>query len=323
MRQTSLRRALAGSVAALLAAVYAASASAQTFPSKPIKFIIGFAPGGGVDGQTRLLADALQRKYGQAVTVENRPGAGGRLAAEAVVRAEPDGYTIGAITGADALLAVVDPKLPYKFPSDFRYLTMVSDYPFALVTAADGPYKTLGEFLAAAKKPGAVSSASAGIGTTHHLAAELLNATAGVDLLHIPYKGSSASNADVIGGRVTAQFAASPSVLGSGKVRALGVTSAKRSKAWPNVPAIAEAVPGYEVTSWMGLVVPAKTPPAVAAKLAADFHEILKAQELQARMETMGFEVVTSTPAELQARVEADMIKWRNLIQARKIRVID
>ncbi|HSV84386.1 MAG TPA: tripartite tricarboxylate transporter substrate-binding protein [Ramlibacter sp.] len=318
--RTLTRRAACGllSLAALGAA---APAFAQAFPAKPIRIVVGFAPGGGVDAQARLIADALQRKYGQPVTVENKPGAGGRLAAETAARAEPDGYTIGTITGADALLAVVDPKLGYKLPGDFRLLTMVSDYPFAIVTAADSPYKSFTEFLQAAKKSGAVSSASAGIGTTHHLAAELISAMADVDILHIPYKGSSSANADVISGRVSVQFAASPQVLSSGKLRALAITSPKRARLWPNVPAVAEFVPGYEVTSWLGLVVPAKTPAAVAAKLAADVQEVLKARESQQKMETMGFEVVTSTPAELQARVEADMVKWQKLITSRNIKV--
>lgn len=219
-------------VLAAAAVIGAATAMAQTFPAKQIRIVVGFAAGGGVDAQARILAEGLTRKYGVPVTVDNRPGAGGRLAAELVARADPDGYTIGTITGADSLLAVTDPKLGYRLPQDFQYLTMVSDYPFAIVTAVASPYKTLSDLLKAAKKPGEVSSASAGIGTTHHLAAELLNAMAGVEILHIPYKGSSSAMSDVIGGRVTIQFAASPSsVLGSGKLRPLAVTSAKRARA--------------------------------------------------------------------------------------------
>lgn len=299
------------------------SIGAQTFPSKPLRIVVGFTAGGGVDAQARIVADALTKKYGQPVTVDNKPGAGGRIAAEAVAKAEPDGYTIGAITGADPLLAVVDPKLPYKFPADFRYLSMVADYPFAIVTAFDGPYKSIADLLKAAKVPGTVSSASAGIATTHHLAAELINATAGVDMLHIPYKGSSAATSDVIGGRVTIQFAASPNVLANGKMRALAVTSAKRVPAWPGVPALAELVPGYQVTSWMGLIVPAKVPQAIADKLAIDIAEVLRTKEVQERMTMLGFDVAPSTSAEFKARVESDGEKWRQLIRSRNIKVTE
>lgn len=314
------RRTVLGALAALPAS-YAFGQPA--YPNKPIRIVIGFAPGGGVDAQARILADALQRKLGQPITVENRPGAGGRLAAEIVVRADPDGYTLGTITGADALLAVTESKLSYRFPADLAPITMVADYPFAIVTAADGPYKTLADLLQAAKKTGVVSSASAGLGTTHHLAAELINALGHTDILHVPYKGSSSSTTDVVSGRVTIQFAASPTVLATGKLRALAVTGPKRSAAWGDVPAVGEVLKGYDVTSWMGVVAPAKTPPAVISKLGADIHEILKSKGAQDRMQALGLEIVQSTPAELLARCESDMVKWRNLIKSRNIKVSD
>jgi tripartite-type tricarboxylate transporter receptor subunit TctC len=312
------RRTVLGALAALPATSLFGQ---QIYPSKPVRFVIGFAAGGGVDAQARMLADGLQRQLGQPFTVDNRPGAGGKLATEIVVHAEPDGYTLGAITGADALLAVTDPRLPYKFPADLAPITMVADYPFAIVTAIDGPYKTFADLLKAAKQPNVVSSASAGLGTTHHLAAELLNAMGGLDILHVPYKGSSSSTSDVIGGRVSVQFAASPGLLASGKLRALAVTSPKRSPAWGDVPAVAEFLPGYEVTSWTGLVAPAKTPPAVIAKVAAETHEVLKTKSAQERMKAIGLEIVTSTPAQLLARAESDMVKWRNLVRSRNIKV--
>lgn len=320
MRISLLRRSL---LALGLATCATGAALAQAFPSKPIRIVVGFAPGGVADSQARIVADGLQRKYNVAVTVENKPGAGGRLSGQAVVASEPDGYTIGVITGADALLAVTDPKLGFKLPGDFRALTMVSDYPFAIVTAADSPYKTFPEFLAAAKKSGVVSSASAGVGTTHHLAAELINAMANVDILHIPYKGSTSSATDVMSGRVTVLFAGSPGALAAGKMRALAITSAKRTRIWGDVPAVAEFVPGYEVSSWLGLVVSAKTPATVANKLTADIQEVMKTPEARQRMEKLGTEIVTSTSAEMQARIEADIVKWNKLVTSRNIKVTE
>lgn len=312
------RRTVLGALAALPGTRLFAQ---QPYPSKAVRFVIGFAAGGGVDAQARMLADGLQRRLGQPFTVDNRPGAGGKIATEIVVRAEPDGYTLGTITGADALLAVTDPKLAYKFPGDLAPITMVADYPFAIVTAINGPYKTFADLLKAARQPGVVSSASAGLGTTHHLAAELLNAMGGLDILHVPYKGSSSSTADVISGLVSIQFAASPGVLASGKLRALAVTSPKRAAAWGDVPAVAEFLPGYEVTSWTGLVAPAKTPVNIIAKIGTETKEVLKTQAAQERMKAIGLEIVTSTPAELLARAESDMVKWRNLVKNRNIKV--
>lgn len=298
-------------------------ALAQSFPAKSIRIVVGFAAGGGADAQARIVAEALQKKYGQSVIVENKPGAGGRVALDAVAKAEPDGYTIGAITGADALLAAIDTKLPYQFPGDFQMLTMVADYPFAIVTATDGPYKTVGDLISAAKKSGAVTAASAGIGTTHHLAAELLNALGKTDIQSIPYKGSSSAMTDVIGGRVSFQFAASPGVLKSGKLRALAVTSAKRVKTWPDVPSLAESIPGYDVSSWMGLVVPTKTPRAVATKLAADLRAVAESKEVQDNLMKLGLESWATTPAEMKARVDSDIDKWKNLVRTRNINVTE
>lgn len=309
------------SASALLAT--GSPALAQNYPSKPIRIIVGFAAGGGADAQARLVADALQKKYGQSVVVENRPGAGGRVALEAVARAEPDGYTIGAITGADALLAAIDSKLTYQFPGDFQMLSMVADYPFAIVTAVDGPYKSIGELLAAAKTSGVVTAASAGIGTTHHLAAELVNALAKTDIQSVPYKGSSSAMADVVGGRVTIQFAASPTVLKSGRLRALAITSAKRIKTWPDVPTLSESVPGYDVSSWMGLVLQAKAPKAIAEKLAADVRLFGESKEVQDGLLKLGLLSYATTSHEMKNRVDADIDKWKQLVRSRNINVTE
>lgn len=293
---------------------------AQTFPVKPVRIIVGFAAGGGADAQARIVAEALQKKYGQPVTVDNRPGAGGRLAAEAVAKADADGYTLGAVTGADALLVATEPKLAYKFPGDFQPVGMVAEYPFAIATSATGPYRSLADLINAGKTSGLVTSASSGTGTTQHLAAELLNSLAGTEVLSIPYKGSSSASVDVVGGRVAFQFIASPAGLLAGKLRALAVTSGKRSSHWPGIPAVAETVPGYEVTSWMGLVAPAKVPQQVIAKIAEDLKEVVQSKPVQDRIIALGLEPWPSTSVEMKRRIEADIEKWKALLRVRNIK---
>lgn len=302
------------------AVLFSGEGRAQTFPVKPVRIVVGFSAGGGADALARIVAEALQKKYALPVTVDNRPGAGGRLAAEAVAKADADGHTLGVVTGADAVLVATEPKLAYKFPGDFQPVGMVAEYPFAIATSATGPYRSLADLINAGKTSGLVTSASSGTGTTQHLATELLNSLAGTEVLSIPYKGSSSASVDVVGGRVAFQFIASPAGLLSGKLRALAVTSGRRSTHWPGVPTVAEFVPGYDVTSWMGLVVPARVPQQVVAKLAEDLKEVVQSKPVQDRITALGLEPWPSTPVEMKRRIETDIEKWKALLRVRNIK---
>ena len=298
--------------------------ASAAWPEKPIRIVLGYAPGGASDLAARVIAQHLQKKYGQAVTVDNRAGAGGRLGTDIVAKADPDGYTIALLVGADAVVAAIDQKLPYNLLRDFAFVTTLTTYPFILVAAPESKVKSLPQMIELAKKspPGTIQYTTPGRGTTPHLAGELLNAMVGVSLTDVPYKGSSSALTDVMSARVDFTIAAIPSVRGAiqqGKLKAIAVTSKDRAPAAPNVPAISEIIPGYDVTTWAGLAVPAKTPPAIVEKLSRDVGEIMKIKEVNDRFVEIGFYPATSTGAEMRARVESDIAKWKQLVQARKL----
>ncbi|MFD1840595.1 tripartite tricarboxylate transporter substrate-binding protein [Paracidovorax cattleyae] len=318
------RRACIGAAAALAVGTAALPAAAQpAFPSKPIRILVGFSAGGGADGAARAIADALQRKYGVAVTVENRPGAGGRLSSDALAKAEPDGYTLAALVGGDAVTAATDARLPYRFPDDFAPLSTISVYPFVVMTSGTGPYKTLDEFLAAARAGGR-SYASPGPGTTQHLAAELLAGMAKAELLHTPYKGTAASVPDLISGRVDISVGTTSegALIRNGRLRALAVTSRERSPSMPNVPTVAESLPGYEVTTWMGLVAPSRTPASIVQKLSNDIQALVATPEVRSRIEALGLEPQASTAAQMRERMAGDVAKWKAVVRDRHIQLI-
>lgn len=316
------RRACLAAGASLAAGAIPWAEAAQTFPAKPIRILVGFSPGGAADAVTRVIAEGLQRKYGVAVTVENRPGAGGRISTDALAKAEPDGYTLASLVGGDAVIAATDPRLPYRFPEDLMPLSMVSVYPFLVLTSAAGPYKTLAEFLAAAKS-GDRSYASPGPGTAQHLAAELLAGVAKVDLLHTPYRGTSAATTDVIAGRVDISIGTNSDagLIKSGRLRALALTSRERSASMPDVPTVAQTLPGFDVTTWMGIAAPARTPAPIAQKLSADIQALLATSEVRARIDALGFEAHASSSAQMRERMVADIVKWKTVVRDRNIRL--
>lgn len=307
---------------ASLAALYGGAAQAA-WPERPVRIVVGFAPGGAADVATRIVAEALQRKYSQPVTVENKAGAGGRLATDFVAKAEPDGYTLGLVVGGDTVVAASDPKLPYQLTRDLHFISTFSVYPFVIVAGADSPVQSVQQMIAKAKQPSTrISYATPGRGTTQHLAAEMIGAMTGVDMTDVPYRGTAAAMTDVLTSRVDFTISAFSTVrsdIQAGKLKAVAVTSKERMAALPNVPSVAETVPGYDVSTWMGLAAPSRTPAPVVEQLQRDVREILAAPAVRERFTTLGLEPQSSSSAEMKARVESDVARWRSLLQARKI----
>jgi tripartite-type tricarboxylate transporter receptor subunit TctC len=299
-------------------------AQAQAFPSRPVRFVVGFPAGGGADAATRILAARLSELWGQQVVVENKGGAGGNLAYEMVSHASPDGYTMLLGTNAVALNQFLFSGLTFDPMSDLLGVSLIGTYPNLLVVPADAPTRTLAEFIARAKRE-RVTFATPGIGTSPHLAAELLKHMAKIEMTHVPYRGVAAGAMnDLLAGRLDAMFNTTGSLLQSvrvGQVRALAVTSAKRSANAPEIATFAEAgVPGYEVESWYAVFVPARTPAEIVQKMHADVVRTLADPAVQARFEPLGVAVASSSPAQMSARMKAETALWGPIIKAANIR---
>jgi tripartite-type tricarboxylate transporter receptor subunit TctC len=322
-RRTLVRTVIAAAVlGALPGAVHA-----QAWPSKPITYIVPFPPGGTTDVLARIIGQKLGAALGTTIVVENKPGAGGNVGSEFVAKAAPDGYTIlGGTISSHAINVSLYPKLPYDPVTSFQPITLIGTNPNILVVNASSPYKSVQDVTAALKaKPGSLSYASAGNGTSQHLSAELYKYLAGVDMVHIPYKGSGPAIQDVIGGQVPMMFdtsvVAGPHIEG-GRLRALAVTSAKRASAFPNVPTMAESgVPGYDVVSWQAIFAPAGTPKPIVDRLHAELAKILKDPEVQDRLAKLGLDPSGMTPAELAAFQKTEIDKWAKVIKAANIKI--
>lgn len=308
---------------ALVVVAALAAGAAHAWPDKPVRILVGFAAGGVADVAARVVAEGLQKKYGQAFTVENRAGAGGRLATDSVAKAEPDGYTLGLMVGGDTVVAASDPKLPYNLQRDFQYISTLSVYPFVVVASPESRVASVTQMVELARKsPASVRYATPGRGSTQHLAGELIAAMAGVDFTDVPYRGSSATMTDVMTARVDFTIAALNTVRGeitAGKLKAIAVTSATKVASLPGVPTVADTIPGYEVTTWMGLTAPAKTPAAIVEQLNRDVRQLMATQAVNDRFVSLGVDPQTSTPAEMKSRVETEVARWRNLLQSRRI----
>ena len=297
-------------------------AQAQAFPSRPMRIVCPFPPGGGVDITARALAAELAKQLGQPVTVENKPGAGGNIAAAEVAKAAPDGYTLFLTLNAlHAISPLLYAKLPFDAVKDFAWITTLVQFNNVLVVPAASPAKTVQELVALAKsQPGKLTFASSGNGTNLHLTGELFKSMAGVDIQHVPYKGSAPAMTDLLGGQVTMMFETIPAAISqvkSGKLRALGVTGAKRSPLFADVPTIAESgLPGFEVQSWYGLVAPAATPAEIVARLNAESVKGAGSKEFRERMEPLGFDIVTGTPERMLEMVKADAARWAPVVKA-------
>ena len=304
----------------------AALAQAEKYPNKPVKWIVPFPPAGAMDSIARTLGEQMGHKLGQTFVIENRPGAGGNIGADAVAKSAPDGYTMMIVANGMAVNRFLYGKLSYDPVKNFAPVSLVAVVPNVLVAnAAQSKAKTLAEVIAQAKaQPGKFTYASAGNGTSIHLAGELFTSMAQVDLLHVPYKGSGPAVTDLIGGQVDYMFDSVTSAvphIKSGKLRAIAVTTAKRSSALPSVPTVAEAgLPGYELSPWFAVYVPAGTPKAIVAKLNAAILEAMKLPEVQARFAAIGAEPIGSTPEQLATHLDAEMMKWGKIIQERNIR---
>ena len=309
----------------LVAALLPLGAAAQAFPSKPIKIIVPYSPGGTTDLVARLVAQKLSERFGQPVLVDNKPGANGLIGADAVAKAAPDGYTLGiASPGTHAANASLYKTMPYDTIKDFTPVTLAVSAPMLLVVHPSLGVNSVKELIAAAKaKPGAISYASGGSGSSQHLAMELFKNMAGVDMTHVPYKGSAASYPDLLGGTVKVEMDVLPTALPpvkAGRLKVIATGSSKRLAVLPDVPTIAESgVPGYESSSWYGFVAPANLPPALLQKLNGEIVRALREPDVKDKLVNAGVIVVAGTPQEFAAHIRSEMDKAARIIKTANI----
>ena len=297
------------------------SAHSQTWPTRSLRLVVPFAPGGSTDIFARLVGDRLATALGQPVVIDNRPGAGGNIGADLVAKSPADGYTLlMATTGVMAINNAMYKNLSYDAARDLKPVIYIASITNVLIVPADSPFKSVGDVIAAAKAaPGKVSFASSGSGSSTHMSAELFRLMTGTELLHIPYKGSGQAMPDVISGRVSMMFENMPGAVGhikSGQVRVLGVTGVQRTPALPDVKTIAEAgVPGYESLSWSGIAVPAATPPDVVARLNREINAILAQPDMKQKLAEQGAEAVGGTPEAFAEHIGRERQKWTKVVR--------
>ena len=304
-------------LAALSTAAF--SQDAAHYPSRPVRMIVPFAPGGGLDISTRLIGQKLTEKWGQNVVVDSRPGAATIVGTEIASRASPDGYTVLMITTTFAINPGLYSRLPYDPGRDFTPVTQLNSQPNVVVVPPSFAGNSVKDLIALAKaKPGELTFASPGAGSAPHLAAEMFQRAAGVSMIHVPYKGIPPAVTDVIGGRVTMLFTTTISAaphIKAGKLRAVAITSAKRQSGMPDVPTIGETLPGYRAEAFQGMVVPAGVPQAIVTKLSAEVARIVRLPDVTERFQLDGAEPVGSTPKESAAFLRAEMQKWSKVVK--------
>ncbi len=311
----------AGAALLCLSANAAAAEPADKFPTKPVRVMVGYVPGGGVDTAARLVAAALNDLWGISVLVDNRGGAAGAIATEITQKSNPDGYTVMLCQIASHAITPARSKLPYDHIRDFTFISMIGSTPNVLMVHPSMPAKTLKEFIAHARaNPGKINFGSSGVGASPHLSVELLKIMTGINIVHVPYKGAAAALAEVMGGQIPASVGNLPggplSAIKSGRVRALGVTSARRNKQAPDVPTFEEGgVPGYDVSSWYGICAPAGLQKPVLARFNADLVRALSSGKLRQRLEEQGIEVTPSTPEQFVAHVRSETVKWAKVVK--------
>jgi tripartite-type tricarboxylate transporter receptor subunit TctC len=311
-----LLRALLPAVLGLLAAL----SQAQSYPVKPVRVLVGFPPGAGVDITTRLFMPELARAFGQQFVVDNRPGAAGNIAAEIAAKTPPDGYSLLSASAPIVMSQALYSKPNFNLERDFDPIGMMASAPFILVVHPSLPARSLKEFIALARsKPGQMSFASTGSGSTPHLSMEMLKSQAGINLLHVPYKGTPQAVIDLLSGQVQAMFANTLSVLPqvkSGRLRALAISSAKRSAAAPDLPTVAESgMAGYESGTWFALLAPAGTPREIVNRLNAELGKIVATAEMKAKLLDQGADPVTMTPDQFRAFLKSELAKWTKVVK--------
>jgi tripartite-type tricarboxylate transporter receptor subunit TctC len=308
---------LAAGAAALPA--FSRVAVAQTYPTRPVKLVVGFAPGGGNDIVARLIAQWLSERLGQPFLVENRPGAGTNIATEAVVRAQPDGYTLLFVAPSSAINATLYEKLSFNFIRDIVPVASLIRLPNVMEVNLSVPVKTVPEFIAYAKADRSkINMASPGVGTSVHLSGELFKMTAGVDMLHVPYRGTAPALTDLLGGQVQVMFGTitgSIEYIRTGRLRALAVTTATRAEALPDVPTVAEFVPGYEASTWYGIGAPKNTPTETIDKLNKEINAGLADSKMKAQLADLGGTTLAGSPAEFGRIIADETEKWAKVVK--------
>ena len=311
---------------AMLATLAAAPAVAQNYPTKPIRILIAQAPGSATDVVSRVVGNRLSEGLGQPIVIEARPGAGGVVGTEAAARSAPDGYTLFmANNSTHGSNPAVYAKLPYDAINDFAPIAFVASVPYVLVVDPSLPAKNVQELVALAKsRPGKMNYASAGNGSTHHFCGELLKSMSGIDLLHIPYKGSPPAIAGLLGGEVSMMFANVADIgsqIKNAKVKALAVTTARRAASLPDTPTMAEAgLPGFEIVSWFGLLAPAGTPAPIVGRLNAETVKVLERKDVQATLAMQGLEVAPGSPEQFAAHIKSEIAKFTKIGKAAGIK---
>ncbi|WP_025139751.1 tripartite tricarboxylate transporter substrate binding protein [Achromobacter sp. DH1f] len=313
----SFLAALAAATVTLLAASPAQAAG--PYPDKPITLLIPYPPGGSADILARPLGAALQKKWGQPVVLEYKPGAGGAIASSQLARAKPDGYTLLMVLAAHAINPSLYPSLPYDTRRDFAPVSLVATLPMLVSAPLATPADNIPDLIAYARShPGKLSFASAGNGNTSHLAAEMFKARTGTDMMHVPYKGSGPAVVALLGGEVSLMFdsiSTSLPQVQSGKLKALAVTGDHRSPLLPNVPTVAESVPGFVVNGWYGILAPANTPPPILDTLSTAIATAIQTPDLKAQLNSYGYETVGSTPQVFADHIEKELATWKNAVE--------
>jgi tripartite-type tricarboxylate transporter receptor subunit TctC len=316
-----MRFRLSGLIALCLVglALPAVSARAQDYPSRPVRFVVGYPPGGSTDVLARLMGEYLSRKLGQQFVIDNRPGAGNNIGTDAVVKAEPDGYTLLLVNPANGINATLYKKLPFNFIRDIAPVAGFVRVPNVMEINTDVPAKTVAEFIAYAKaNPGKINMASSGIGTSVHLSGELFQFMTGIKMVHVPYRGAGPALTDLISGQVHVLFDNLPSSIEhikAGKLRALGVTTEKPNPALPDVPPVAATVQGYEASAWFGMGAPKGTPRPVIEKLNAAVNEALKDPEMLKKLSDLGGTSIAGTPEDFGKVIADETEKWRKVVE--------
>jgi tripartite-type tricarboxylate transporter receptor subunit TctC len=314
IRRRFLTLALTGAVMAAPAVAFA-----QSYPARPVHMVVGFAAGGGADIMARLIGQGLSERLGQQIVVDNRPGAGTNIATEVVAKAAPDGYTLLLANSPNAINATLYDNLSFDFVRDIVPVASIGRVPLVMVVNPDLPAKTIPEFIAYAKaNPGKVNMGSGGNGAPDQMSGELFKAMAGVGILHVPYRGVAPAIADLLGGQVQVIFGTMPAVIAlikSGRLRALGVTTATRSDELPDVPSIGEFVPGYEASQWYGIGAPKGTPTEVIERLNRETNAVLADPKMKARLAELGASALAGTPADFGKLIVDETAKWAKVVK--------